>query len=591
MRRIVPSVAIVLLASGAIASAQPGPPPPAGPPGMQGPPRPGAPPRDRAMVATGTAVIRGRILAGDTGRPLRRARITASAPELGGDQRSTSTAMDGRYEITELPAGRYTIRVARSGYIPLNYGQRRPLEQGKPLQLMDRQTVDNIDFSLPKASVIRGQLVDELNEPVADVPVFAMRAMYWQGRRRAIPVGPPARTDDAGEFRLVGLPPGTYFVLANLRDTWTIVENGVQRTMGYAPTYFPGTASLNEARRVTVAVGQDAVNTNFALMPGRTANISGIALDSLGRPLSSRPVTLLQEMAGPQGGIMMMGGNAMTAADGTFTLKNISPGQYKVRTQTLVEGGTRPVQETATQPITVDGADITDVALNTSSGWSMSGRVTTENGAVPDGPRDRFRLAAKVVDIDTSPIPGAGLPPPPPGGGPTIPDSGRVREDWTFTVTNAYGASRLVTSLPDGWALKSIVQDGRDVTDAPMEMKSGEELSGIAVIVTKNTTAVSGQLADDKGAPVVDGTVLVFADDSSKWWEESRWIRAVRPDQQGRYEIKGLPPGDYLAVALNYVEDGVWNDPEYLESIRRYAQRLTLSEGSTQSPSLKLVNP
>jgi hypothetical protein len=272
----------------------------------------------------------------------------------------------------------------------------------------------------------------------------------------------------------------------------------------------------------------------------------------------------------------------MTAADGSFVLKNVNPGQYKLRAQTLVDDKTPPVQEVATLPIAVDGADITDVALVTRSGWSISGRVTTENGGSPDGPRDRFRLAARVVDIDTSPFP---------GGGPSIPDSGRVREDWTFTVTNAYGASRLMASLPDGWSIKTILHDGRDITDAPMEMKSGEELSGVQVIVTNRGTTVAGQLADDKGAPVVDGTVLVFADDSSKWSEDSRWVRAVRPDQQGRYEIKGLPPGEYLAVALNYVEDGVWNDPEYLGSVRRYAQTLTLNEGASQSPALKLVTP
>ena len=79
--------------------------------------------------------------------------------------------MDGRYEIIDLPAGRYALRVVRSGYLPLSYGQRRPLEQGKPLQVLDKQAVDNIDFALPRASFIKGQIVDELSEPVADVPV------------------------------------------------------------------------------------------------------------------------------------------------------------------------------------------------------------------------------------------------------------------------------------------------------------------------------------------------------------------------------------------------------------------------------------
>jgi protocatechuate 3,4-dioxygenase beta subunit len=587
MHRAAFSLVTALLVCGTIASAQPpGPPPPGQPTG------PRAPARDqRTPAQTGTALVRGRVLAADTARPLRRARVTLTAPELGGEPRTTSTGMDGRYEVTDLPAGRYTIRVIRSGYLPLMYGQRRPLEQGKPLQVLDKQAVENIDFALPRSSVIRGQIIDELSEPVADVPVFAMRSMYWQGRRRTVPAGPPARTDDAGEYRLVGLAPGTYYVMANLRETWTVSENGVQRMMGYAQTYFPGTASLSDARRVTVAVGQDAANTNFSLMPGRAASISGSAFDSLGRPLAARPVNLLQEMVGPAGGVMMMGGTAITAADGTFVIKNISPGQYKLRTQTLVEGRTPPVQEVATLPIAVDGADITDVSLTTSSGWSISGRVTAENGGPPDGPRDRFRLAARVVDIDRSPLPGVGLPPPPPGGGPSIPDSGRVREDWTFTVTNAYGASRLYASLPDGWAVKTIFHDGRDITDTAVEMKSGEELTDVHVIVTNRVTDVSGQLADEKGAPLVDGTVLVFADDSSKWSEDSRWVRAVRPDQQGGYQIKGLPPGEYLAVALNYVEDGMWNDPEYLDSIRRYAQRLTLGDAAAQSLSLKLLTP
>src|SRR5262245_41811986 len=91
----------------------------------------GAPP------ATGTAVIRGRVVAGDSGKPLRRAHIQVSAPELGPEGRSTSTNLDGKYEITDLPPGRYSITVTRSGYLRLSYGQRRPFEVGKPLQLDD----------------------------------------------------------------------------------------------------------------------------------------------------------------------------------------------------------------------------------------------------------------------------------------------------------------------------------------------------------------------------------------------------------------------------------------------------------------------
>ena len=121
---------------------------------------------------------------------------------------------------------------------------------------------------MPRSSVISGQIIDELADPVADVQVFAMRSSYFQGAAGWSRSVPPARTDDAGEYRLTGLSPGSYFVMAALRETWTVTENGVERTMGYAPTYAPGTASLADARRVTVAVGQSSGNNSFALMPG-----------------------------------------------------------------------------------------------------------------------------------------------------------------------------------------------------------------------------------------------------------------------------------------------------------------------------------
>jgi len=93
------------------------------------------------------------------------------------------------------------------------------------------------------------------------------------------------------------------------------------------------------------------------------------------------------------------------------------------------------------------------------------------------------------------------------------------------------------------------------------------------VILTNHVTVLNGQLVDDKGAALADGTVLVFASEAEKWSDDSRFVRAVRPNQQGAWQVKGLPGGEYLAVAVDYVEDGMWNDPEYLESVRRYGKK------------------
>ncbi len=122
----------------------------------------------------------------------------------------------GRWEIKDLPAGRYNLTASKGGYVQLNYGQRRPFERGRPLELADGQTLDNVNFNLPRGSVIAGRIVDEFGEPIADAMVSALHYRTFSGRRRLVPVGRFGSTDDMGHFRLYGLAPGDYYVSATL---------------------------------------------------------------------------------------------------------------------------------------------------------------------------------------------------------------------------------------------------------------------------------------------------------------------------------------------------------------------------------------
>ena len=525
------------------------------------------------------AVIRGRIIAADTGRPLRRAQVTLTAPEMT-ERRTANTNADGRYEFKELSGGRYTVAVSRNGYLPLRYGQRRPLEQATPLQLLDRQTVEHIDFALPRMATISGRILDETGEPIAGVLVLAMRSAYFEGRRRMVPVfGATAnvRTDDAGQYRIPGLAPGAYFVMASTQEKWTVNTGGRRTVMGYAPTYLPGATNVADALRIAVGVGQQASGNDFSLIPARPVKVSGTAVDSRGRPLTGRTIALAQQFVSSEGGGATFGlGNAPIAADGTFTIENVPPGEYVLRTSAAPETGSNGALRTAeiaTLPIVVTAVDIENVTLITSRGWSMAGQIVTDNGTAPGVPRGRVRITARTPIAN--PVQGPG----------------QVHDDWTFTVADIVGPARLRVDLPDEWTLKAVLRDGRDITETPIEMKSDEELSGVQIVVSNRVTTVTGQLTDDKGAPLADGTIIVFATASDKWAEDSRFVRAARPDQEGKYQIRGLPPGDYLAVAIDYVQDGMWNDPEYLASVRRYGRKLTLNDGDSRAISLKLVIP
>ena len=110
------------------------------------------------------------------------------------------------------------MQASKGSYVQLQYGQQRPFEPGKPVEVLEAQTVEKVDFALPHGGVITGRILDEFGEPLADTQVAAMRYQNMGGRRRLMPAGRPAMTNDIGEFRLFAIPPGQYYLSATLRN-------------------------------------------------------------------------------------------------------------------------------------------------------------------------------------------------------------------------------------------------------------------------------------------------------------------------------------------------------------------------------------
>jgi hypothetical protein len=139
--------------------------------------------------------------------------------------------------------------------------------------------------------------------------------------------------------------------------------------------------------------------------------------------------------------------------------------------------------------------------------------------------------------------------------------------------------------------LESVLLNGEDVSDTGIPLQAGEPVEGVQVVLTDRLTRVSGGVTDDSGRPSRDYVAVIFPEDSGAWRRFSRRQRVEGPDQQGRFEVTKLPPGRYLAAAVEYVEDGQANDPEFLQSLRSWATPFELRKGETKTLALKLVTP
>ena len=168
-------------------------------------------PRDRPADVTGTAGISGRVLTLAPRAPLSEVVVVARA-ENGGGGGSAFTDADGRYAVSGLPAGRYTLTAQKRGYVTLQFGQTRAFEQGTPLQLESGETLTGIDLQLPRGGVMTGRVLDQHGQSAVGVAVSAQRYRFALGRWDLVSAGSGDRTDDRGVYRLYGLPPGDYYV-------------------------------------------------------------------------------------------------------------------------------------------------------------------------------------------------------------------------------------------------------------------------------------------------------------------------------------------------------------------------------------------
>ena len=188
---------------------------------------------------------------------------------------------------------------------------------------------------------------------------------------------------------------------------------------------------------------------------------------------------------------------------------------------------------------------------------------------------------------DVSPLPFGGGP----GGGANA-TGARAEKNGRFQIDNVFpGEHDIRVSGQGAWTLKSVSIGGRDVTDQPIEIRAGQNLDAITIVLTDRTTEITGTVRDGSGSPVADGTVIAFSSDQQYWRPQSRQIQAARTDQSGVFRLRNLPPGDYNLAVVDTVEQGQWFDPSYLEQIVAGGTRISIAEGEKKTQDLRSPAP
>ena len=406
-------------------------------------------------------------------------------------------------------------------------------------------------------------------------------------------------------------------------------------TMGFASLFYPGTTNQTHATVITLAAGEERAGIDLALEPVVLARVTGVVLTPEGTP----PPPASLQLARPQSGgpALPTNFNAGARSDqgGRFTFTNVPPGQYVITVRIAGRGVAPPAPppppgsaggeavvlqsvRSAQAPapmlwglvdVIVNGADIGDVPVTLQRGLEISGRVVFE-GSAPTADLARTRISTQPVQTGVGNPLSVSVPPAtvnPDGtfvlrgatpGRYTLSANAPVAAPPAGSAPNARptpaptpppGASpgSTLTPPPAGWTLKSVVANGAEVLDFPLELLR-DDVRDVIVTFSDKRADLEGTLVDRTGKPAADYSVLVFSADRALW-SSTRRVRTARTSAEGRYRLTALPPGEYYLVTVADLAQFDWKDPAILDQLTGAGMKFTIAEGEKKVQDLRIA--
>ena len=530
------------------------------------------PPRDAPSPKV-TGAISGRITEQASGRPLPRTLVTLSAS---GSSRQLEALADaqGRYEFIGVEPGDYVLWAKpgelRSTHLPQVFGQDAPMFSAGPprssVRLKAGEVLHDIDIQLTRALAIEGRVLDPTDEPMAGVEVTVMKP-------GGIPYSSiPGYSDDRGEFRVFGLAPGRYHVCAIPRS---LFETASSETLRFVRTCHLTSVTESSAADVILET-EDVTGIDIRVQRNGTYSISGSLLDAAGALADGAMIGAVRDDHS-------VSANAISRR-GQFVLPGLTPGRYFLWASI---GG--PANPSDTRPpareheagyalLDMEGTDVAGFTLTMSRGQKVAGRVLFEGGV----PRAAGKLRMLVqMRLPQGPMSTIGSRPP----------FSAVDGDLNFELTDVYRLPLIVgiRGLPDGWVLKSVRYDGRDITDVAADFGTAARERRLEILVTNRVATPSVRVTDDEGRSVTSSQVLLIPADPTRW-QGALWGVSDVPSPEGVLSLGHILPGDYLIAAVTSDDYRVLiRDSTRIDGLATIAQKVTLAEGDSRTVEVHMT--
>jgi hypothetical protein len=491
---------LILIVSAAAAWAQPPKPPP----------------------AAGTALLSGSVTNSATGAPVPGARVSLVVSLGGVDGRqtlSTTTDAEGKFSFSGLPAGRFNIGVNRVGFVVPASGNRLPNTQLRP-----DSKIEDLKLILTPTGAISGRVLNSDGAPVQGAIVSLDAALFGIN---------PTTSDEKGQFRISGVPPGRYRVAANpaIMPFPPEIRTDGTREVHLARTYYPDGLTVKAGQRVEVAAGAEVMGTDVRLARTPVVTLSGRVVDL---PAGGKTVVRAIASAETGGGVLMANN---VKPDGSFQIWQLDPGKYTV-VATNTSQGPGPQRSLQSMPVDIEvaGVDIEHLELRIIQPFDVSAQLAFDDAKAREGLVQR-----RLMLRPEGPIFGYG------GSSNFQPIA--IGTDDSLTWEKLQPGRYRVTPMW-GVYVKSVTVGPTETDGDILDLHNGPA-GAVKITVGSLSGELSGVVSDASG-PAAGVRVVLLSD-------RGPMLAYSAPD--GAYKFPAVAPGKYKLIAVdsdiprNMVED------------------------------------
>jgi hypothetical protein len=511
------------------------------------------------VAAQDSATVEGVVVNRVTGAGIDGATVRFFASKA--NRYETTTDATGSFRITGIKLGDYRSFIEKSGYFSPEIlafpgvNTQRFSAGGEPVRLR---------FELDPGAVIRGRVIDTNGNPA--------RVSVDLGKGRTV------NTDAEGSFHFENLPPGQYTLLARPKTSELVSSPEGSRTE-VVPTYYPSVVHPAQAESIVIRGGAELSGYEIRLQSVPVYRVRGTVLNPDGKPAPKAVVELQPRAAGgdPHGFFFFGGGSRqsfsirtgevglpeahepfVTGSDGVFEFPSVPAGEWTVRGEgdpVRDEVRDADVSSVGSAQFSLGHGDPDDLKIQLATPFHLSGVAVLSDGSPPA--RDVMLTVSFYSETGRS------------GSGGVVGAGGVLRLD---VIPGAHEIHADV--IVGNCYVDSILLGTTDVTTQRVELTPA---SPSVKIILKPAGTLRGTI-EDGGA----GTVVVFPQSFTGIGY------SAQNGADKTFELVGIPPGDYYAIALDQFDPRTMAEAVRLRSLMPRATSVPIEQDSASSVQLKV---